>query len=84
MVISEHDATIQLVGLINPLIVLPQSWTPFTNEDHDQLVYDWVNHINNTWCSGKKFDFRLFTTNEDYVVGNYARTLLLVLGIRVK
>jgi hypothetical protein len=84
VVISEHDATIQLQGLISPLIVLPKEWTPFTNEDHDQFIYDWVKHVNNNWCSGKKFDFTVLTTNRDYVVGDYARAVLLVLGVTVK
>jgi len=84
VVLSEKDATIQLQGLISPLVVLPNPWDPFADEDDDQLIYDWVKHINNDWCSGKKFDFTLFTASEDYIVGNYARTVLLVLGIRVK
>ena len=58
-------------------------WDPFNIEADDRLIYDWVKHPDNKWCSGKKHDFEILLQPE-YSVGDYARTVLLVLGIKVR
>ena len=84
MVLSEIQAIEQLGPLIGSLIVgMPYGWAPFNSESDDQFVYDWVTHPDNEWCSGKKEDF-IMLSQPEYSVGDYARTVLLVLGIRVK
>lgn len=84
MVLTKEQAIEQLRPLIGSLIVeMPYGWDPFNSEADDQFVYDWVTHPDNGWCSGKKEDFILLLQSE-HSVGDYARTVLLVLGIRVK
>lgn len=70
-------------GLINPLIELSDQWMPFISEVDDRIVYDWVMHSDNEWCSGKKEDF-IMLSQPIYTEGDYARTVLLVLGIKVR
>ena len=83
MVLNERDATIQLCGLVSHLVEVPHKWSPFTEEADDRLIYDWVKHPDNGWCSGKKQDFELLLPTE-YSEGDYARTVLLVFGIQIK
>ena len=86
MILSEIQAIEQLGPLIGSLIVeMPYGWDPFNIEADDQLVYDWVTHPDNTWCSGKKHDFEVFVKlKAEYEVGDYARAVLQIFGIRVK
>jgi len=85
VVISEHDAIAQLRGLISPFIELSDQWMPFISETDDRLVYDWVKHEDNGWCSGKKEDFEMFLQmRAGYEDGDYARSVLEVFGIKVK
>jgi hypothetical protein len=92
MVITEEQATEQLQNLIQP-VHPPLSdtepprwfWLPFSHTEDDYDVLEWVRHPDNNWCSGKKEDFELLLGKAiDYKTGDYARTVLLVLGIRVK
>jgi hypothetical protein len=84
VVLSEIQAIEQLRPLIGSLIVeMTIGWDPFNNGDDDKNVQQWVKHPDNNWCSGKKEDFELLLQPE-YNVGDYARTLLLVLGIKVR
>jgi hypothetical protein len=84
MVINEQQATEQLRPLIGSLEEIPYGWDPFNSEEEDKYIYQWVNNPENEWCSGKKHDFNLFVTDAEYNVGDYARMVLLVLGVTVK
>jgi hypothetical protein len=85
MLLTETQATEQLQNLIHPIHPLPVQWLPFSEVESDYDVLEWVRHPDNDWCSGKKEDFKLLVSKPiDYQRGDYARTVLLVLGIRVK
>lgn len=84
IVITQAQAIEQLYNMINPLIPLGQGWNPFTVELDDYDVKRWVHDSNNSWCSGKREDFIFLAGNESYVVGNYAKAVLDVLGILIR
>ena len=84
MVLTEQQAIEQLRPLIGGLEEIPYGWDPFNSEDEDKYIYQWVNNPENEWCSGKKQDFEILCSADEYKVGDYARTVLLVLGITVK
>ncbi len=85
IVISEERAVEQLRNLIEPIHALPVQWSPFSNINDDYDCLQWVRHEDNDWCSGKKEDFKLFAGELiHYQIGNYAKALLLVLGIKTR
>lgn len=67
--------------MINPIIPLDADWDPFRVELDDRDVLLWVTNAENKWCSGKREDFRFLIDQQPYVVGDYARTVLSVLGV---
>jgi hypothetical protein len=83
MVITKQQAIEQLRPLIGSLEEIPYGWDPFSSEEDDKYILQWVNNPDNKWCSGKKYDFKLMSETE-YEVGLYATLVLLVLGVRVK
>ena len=83
MKITEEQAIEQLRTLVETLRPLPVEWAPFDNASDDYELLAWVNASGNEWCSGKKYDFRLFNEGKEYEVGDYARSILLILGLRV-
>jgi len=85
MILTEEQATEQLQNMIHPLHPLPVQWLPFSGVGDDYDVLEWVRHPDNEWCSGKKEDFELLLGKAvNYQRGDYARTVLAVLGIKVK
>lgn len=85
IVISEEQAMEQLRVLIEPIHALPVQWLPFSNITDDYDCLQWIRHENNEWCSGKKEDFKFFVKDLiHYQIGNYAKAVLLVLGIKTK
>jgi hypothetical protein len=83
--LSQQQAIEQLRPLIGSLVDIAYGWDPFNIEADDKNVLQWVGHEDNTWCSGKKYDFELFVElKAEYEVGDYARAVLQVFGIRVK
>jgi len=82
MKLSEAQAIQQLRPLLNE--ELPIDWDPFSNIEDDKYLHRWVNNPDNNWCSGKKHDFVVLTDETEYTTGQYARTVLLILGITVK
>ena len=83
MRLTKEQAVEQLRPLIGNLEDIPIGWDPFSSEEDDKYVLQWVNNPDNAWCSGKKYDFRLFVDDTEYEVGQYATLVLLVLGVRV-
>ena len=84
MVITKQQAIEQLRPLIGSLEEIPYGWDPFSSEEDDKYILQWVNNPENTWCSGKKQDFGILSAAEEYTTGHYARTVLLVLGVTVE
>ena len=84
MKLTEHQARAELRLLVESLdIEVPEGWNPFTSEEDDKYILQWVKHPDNTWCSGKKKDFETQTSTNEYVTGLYARTIMTILGIRL-
>ena len=85
MVLNEEQATEQLRVLVESLMPLPIIWEPLKNIGDDYDVLEWVRMDGNELCQGKKEDFNLLLGSPiNYHVGDYGRTILLVLGVRVK
>jgi len=83
MVLNEEQATEQLRLLVESVMELPVVWEPLKNirDDYDVLEYVRISAI----CQGKKEDFNLLLGSPiNYQIGDYGRTILLVLGVRIK
>ena len=84
MVLNEEQATEQLRVLVESITPLPIIWEPLKNIGDDYDVLEYVRNSEDL-CQGKKEDFNLLLGSPiNYHVGDYGRTILLVLGVRIK
>jgi len=84
MVLNEEQATEQLRVLVESTTPLPIVWEPLKNIGDDYDVLEYVRNSEDL-CQGKKEDFNLLLGSPiNYHVGDYGRTILLVLGVRIK
>ena len=84
MVLNEEQATEQLRVLVESITPLPIIWEPLKNIGDDYDVLEYVRNSEDL-CQGKKEDFNLLLGAPiNYQIGDYGRTILLVLGVRVK
>jgi len=83
MKLTVEQATEQLRVLIGSLVDLPEDWDPLNKTQDDYSVLEWIVDPSNTWCSGKKHDFKILTEGA-YSPGQYAWVVLTILGIQVK
>lgn len=84
MVLNEEQATEQLRVLVESVMPLPIIWEPLKNIGDDYDVLEFV-RTSEDLCQGKKEDFNLLLGSPiNYQIGDYGRTILLVLGVRVK
>jgi hypothetical protein len=84
MNLNEEQATEQLRVLVESTTPLPIIWEPLKNIGDDYDVLEYVRNSEDL-CQGKKEDFNLLLGSPiNYHVGDYGRTILLVLGVRIK
>ena len=84
MVINEEQATEQLRLLVESVTPLPVIWEPLKNVGDDYDVLEYVRNSEDL-CQGKKEDFNLLLGSPiNYKPGDYGRTILAVIGVRIK
>lgn len=84
MTLNEEQATEQLRVLVESITPLPVIWEPLKNIGDDYDVLEYVRNSEQL-CQGKKEDFNLLLGSPiNYKTGDWGRTMLLVLGVRIK